>query len=280
MFLGWPSSSLNCQSGIQLSHTIPSVYVVCCLLQIGTPTVYAGLTLGGVLATSAHGSGFEAPSGIWDTLLEISWVDGTGKVCVDRRGLLYLSAGACTCMRAWKCVYSVLSRTPLCHVLGLTKSLLQQQHNTRLPAFTLSIITHVVRAAITGARLQAHRPRVSRHERRPRGVWRDDRIPDADDTAQLHHADNLRAARHQHAGGRAKDAQDVAAHSSVLEARHRAIQGLPGERRQIDTCVRMCLNSCTCVMRIGKRLCVQLACRMCRTASWLSQATPAATRRG
>jgi FAD/FMN-containing dehydrogenase len=49
-------------------------------LQIGTPTVYAGLTLGGVLATSAHGSGYMAASGIWDTLLEITWVDGTGKV--------------------------------------------------------------------------------------------------------------------------------------------------------------------------------------------------------
>lgn len=49
-------------------------------LQIGTPTVYAGLTLGGVLATSAHGSGHQAASGIWDTILEITWVDGTGKV--------------------------------------------------------------------------------------------------------------------------------------------------------------------------------------------------------
>lgn len=50
------------------------------MLQIGTPTVYAGLTLGGVLAASAHGSGHLAPSGITDTLLEITWVDGTGKV--------------------------------------------------------------------------------------------------------------------------------------------------------------------------------------------------------
>jgi hypothetical protein len=41
--------------------------------------------LGGVLATSAHGSGYQAKSGIWDTLLEITWVDGTGKV---RHGVL------------------------------------------------------------------------------------------------------------------------------------------------------------------------------------------------
>lgn len=57
-------------------------------MQIGTPTVYAGLTLGGVLATSAHGSGYMAPSGIWDTLLEITWVDGSGKVGIDARWLL------------------------------------------------------------------------------------------------------------------------------------------------------------------------------------------------
>lgn len=53
----------------------------CCCAQIGTTTAYAGLTLGGVLATSAHGSGHQTQSGIWDTLLEITWVDGTGKVC-------------------------------------------------------------------------------------------------------------------------------------------------------------------------------------------------------
>jgi hypothetical protein len=48
--------------------------------QIGTVPVYAGLTLAGVLATTAHGSGYKAPSAIWDTLLEVMWVDGTGKV--------------------------------------------------------------------------------------------------------------------------------------------------------------------------------------------------------
>jgi FAD/FMN-containing dehydrogenase len=49
-------------------------------LQIGSPTAYAGLTLAGVLATSGHGSGHLAASGLWDTLLEITWVDGMGKV--------------------------------------------------------------------------------------------------------------------------------------------------------------------------------------------------------
>jgi FAD/FMN-containing dehydrogenase len=49
-------------------------------LQIGTPTAYAGLTLAGVLATSSHGSGDKTISAMWDTLLEIVWVDGKGKV--------------------------------------------------------------------------------------------------------------------------------------------------------------------------------------------------------
>lgn len=52
--------------------------------QIGTPTAYGGLTLAGVLATTAHGSGDRTISGIWDTLLEITWVDGTGKVHVSK----------------------------------------------------------------------------------------------------------------------------------------------------------------------------------------------------
>lgn len=60
--------------------------------QIGTPTVYAGLTLAGVLATSAHGSGYQDKSGIWDTLLEITWVDGTGKVCDLSHSLSFINS--------------------------------------------------------------------------------------------------------------------------------------------------------------------------------------------
>eukprot|EP00878_Enallax_costatus_P039822 GHUV01045739.1.p1 GENE.GHUV01045739.1~~GHUV01045739.1.p1 ORF type:complete len:480 (+),score=92.29 GHUV01045739.1:93-1532(+) len=52
--------------------------------QVGTPTAYAGLTLAGILATTSHGSGDRTTSAIWDTLIEITWVDGTGKVHVSK----------------------------------------------------------------------------------------------------------------------------------------------------------------------------------------------------
>ncbi len=48
--------------------------------QVGTPTAYGGLTLGGVLATTADGTGDRTISAIWDTLLEITWV------CLRRAG--------------------------------------------------------------------------------------------------------------------------------------------------------------------------------------------------
>lgn len=68
-----------------LTTTIAAVAAAAAsMMQLGTPTAYAGLTLSGVLATTAHGSGDKTTSGIWDTLLEITWVDGTGKVHVSK----------------------------------------------------------------------------------------------------------------------------------------------------------------------------------------------------
>lgn len=53
-------------------------------VQIGSLPAYAGLTLGGVLATSAHGSGDKTINSLADTVLEVTWVDGTGKVHVSK----------------------------------------------------------------------------------------------------------------------------------------------------------------------------------------------------
>jgi FAD/FMN-containing dehydrogenase len=54
------------------------------LLQIGSLPAYQGLTLAGILATSAHGSGDLTVHSLADTVLEVTWVDGRGSVHVSR----------------------------------------------------------------------------------------------------------------------------------------------------------------------------------------------------
>lgn len=71
---------MRVQAGMTYTELLRAATKAGMSVQIGTTTAYGGLTLGGVLATSAHGSGDKTISGLWDTVLEITWVDGTGKV--------------------------------------------------------------------------------------------------------------------------------------------------------------------------------------------------------
>lgn len=71
---------MRVEAGMKYTEFLQAATKAGMSVQIGTPTAYGGLTLGGVMATSAHGSGDLTISGLWDTLLEITWVDGTGKV--------------------------------------------------------------------------------------------------------------------------------------------------------------------------------------------------------
>lgn len=77
-------NTMRVGAGMRYTEFLKEAQAAGMSVQVGTPTVYAGLSLAGVLATSAHGSGFLDKSGIWDTLLEITWVDGTGKVHVSK----------------------------------------------------------------------------------------------------------------------------------------------------------------------------------------------------
>lgn len=49
-------------------------------VQVGSLPAYAGLTMGGVMSASGHGSGDNATSNICDTLISITWVDVQGNI--------------------------------------------------------------------------------------------------------------------------------------------------------------------------------------------------------
>jgi hypothetical protein len=49
-------------------------------VQVGSTPVYGNLTIGGILTTSAHGSGDRTISALADTVKEIIWIDGMGAV--------------------------------------------------------------------------------------------------------------------------------------------------------------------------------------------------------
>jgi FAD/FMN-containing dehydrogenase len=51
---------------------------------VGSLPAYQGLTLAGILATSAHGSGDRTTSSLADVVLAVTWVDGRGRVRVSR----------------------------------------------------------------------------------------------------------------------------------------------------------------------------------------------------
>jgi len=54
-------------------------------VQIGSLCAYAGLTVGGILATSAHGSGDQTVSMMVDTVLAVKLIDGMGNVKVIKK---------------------------------------------------------------------------------------------------------------------------------------------------------------------------------------------------
>jgi hypothetical protein len=61
-------------------NTTPHLHCSTCPQPFTLPA-YAGLTLGGILATSSHGTGDMKPSTLIDTILEAVWVDAKVGMC-------------------------------------------------------------------------------------------------------------------------------------------------------------------------------------------------------
>jgi FAD/FMN-containing dehydrogenase len=77
--------TMTVQSGMKLREFTAEATRVGMSVQVGTLPAYAGLTLGGVLSTSAHGSGDQATSSLCDTLISVTWVNALGEVTTSPR---------------------------------------------------------------------------------------------------------------------------------------------------------------------------------------------------
>lgn len=67
--------TMTIQAGMKLREFAAEATRLGMSIQVGSLPAYAGLTVGGVLSTSAHGSGDQATSTICDTLVSLTWID-------------------------------------------------------------------------------------------------------------------------------------------------------------------------------------------------------------
>jgi hypothetical protein len=72
-----PVRRMRVQAGMTIGQLLAAATAVNMSVPLGALPSFAGLTLGGALATAAHGSG---PSTLADMVVAATWVDGTGKV--------------------------------------------------------------------------------------------------------------------------------------------------------------------------------------------------------
>ena len=72
-----PASRVRVQAGMTVGQLLAAASAVNLSVPVGALPSFSGLTLGGALATAAHGSG---PSSLADMVVEATWVDGTGTV--------------------------------------------------------------------------------------------------------------------------------------------------------------------------------------------------------
>lgn len=72
--------TMTVQAGMKLRELAAEATRLGMSIQVGSVPAYAGLTVGGVLSTSGHGSGDQATSNICDTLVSLTWVDHNGNI--------------------------------------------------------------------------------------------------------------------------------------------------------------------------------------------------------
>ncbi|WIA38074.1 hypothetical protein OEZ86_001443 [Tetradesmus obliquus] len=72
-------------AGMRVTELLPAATKAGMSMQIGSLPAYAGLTLAGILATSAHGSGDRTTNNLADTVLAVTWVDGRGRIRTSTR---------------------------------------------------------------------------------------------------------------------------------------------------------------------------------------------------
>jgi FAD/FMN-containing dehydrogenase len=77
--------TMTIQPGMKLREFAAEATRLGMSVQVGSLPAYAGLTVGGVLSTSGHGSGDQATSNICDTLISLTWVDHQGNIRKNAR---------------------------------------------------------------------------------------------------------------------------------------------------------------------------------------------------
>jgi FAD/FMN-containing dehydrogenase len=72
--------TMTIQAGMKLREFAAEATRLGMSVQVGSLPAYAGLTVGGVLSTSGHGSGDQATSNLCDTVISLTWVDHNGDI--------------------------------------------------------------------------------------------------------------------------------------------------------------------------------------------------------
>lgn len=86
------NSRLTVEAGITLQALVDAAQANSMSVPAGVLPAYGNLSLGGVISTSAHGSGLGAASILGDLVVKLTWVNGLGDVVVSDRDSIEVDA--------------------------------------------------------------------------------------------------------------------------------------------------------------------------------------------